>query len=73
MYSAAKSNMQGVVSLWSWVLDKLPGSNSNNIPNELSYIILKSQIYGRARDLYKSVSDTATRSKYGQDAIVNVN
>lgn len=39
------------VSRWIHFHDQLPDSNGNKIPDALRGIMLKSQYYGRARDL----------------------
>ena len=59
------------VKLWSAFHDKLPVANANKIPDELRGIMLQSQLYGRAKDLCKKLSDVKIQSKGGSDAIVN--
>ena len=59
------------VKLWSAFHDKLPVANANKIPDELRGIMLQSQLYGRAKDLCKKLSDVTIQSKGGSDAIVN--
>ena len=59
------------VMLWSALHDKLPDSNSNKIPLELRGIMLQSQLYGRAKEICKKVSDSEIQSAGGARAILN--
>ena len=59
------------VALWKAFHDKLPDANSNKIPKDLQGIMLQSQLYGRARDLCKSIPDETIQSEDGSEAIVN--
>lgn len=45
------------VKLWKSFHTALPDSNSNKIPANLRAICLKSQLYGRAKDLCSRISD----------------
>lgn len=49
---------------------KLPVTNSNTPPKSLQGIIMKSQLYGRASDLCKSITDDILKSDNGADAVV---
>lgn len=57
------------VVLWKAFHDKLPAANSNKIPLDLQGIILQSQLYGRAIDICKKVSDELIQSEAGALAI----
>jgi len=59
------------VALWKAFHNKLPDANSNKIPKDLQGIMLQSQLYGRARDLCKSIPDETIQSEDGSEAIVN--
>ena len=45
------------VKLWQTFHDSLPNSNSNKIPSALQAVCLKSQLYGRAKDLCSGITD----------------
>ena len=45
------------VKLWQTFHNALPDSNSNKIPPALQAICLKSQLYGRAKDLCSGISE----------------
>ena len=53
------------VQLWKETHDALPDSNSNKVPKTLQGIVLKGQLFGRARDLGSKVSDTDLRAPNG--------
>ena len=59
------------VRLWNTFHDKFPDSNSNKIPVTLRRIMLQFQLYGRARDICKSVSDTDIQSDNDSKAIIS--
>eukprot|EP00171_Calliarthron_tuberculosum_P022021 IDg22021t1 len=59
------------VSLWRKVHDMLPDTNANKIPAKLQGIMLQSQLFGRARDLCKSIPEKLLQSEQGVDEIVN--
>lgn len=46
--------------------------NSNKIPKKLRGICLKSQLYGRALDLCKVISDDDIASEHGVQKIIDV-
>eukprot|EP00178_Gracilaria_changii_P001339 TRINITY_DN1187_c0_g1_i12.p1 TRINITY_DN1187_c0_g1~~TRINITY_DN1187_c0_g1_i12.p1 ORF type:complete len:348 (-),score=40.05 TRINITY_DN1187_c0_g1_i12:1053-2096(-) len=58
------------VRQWSALHGKLNDDNSNKIPEDLQGIMLQSQLYGRARDLCKSIPQDIIESKDGVQAIV---
>lgn len=58
------------ITLWRSFHDKLPANNSNKIPIELRGIMLKSQLFGRARDLCTSIPDEDIASAEGVNKIV---
>lgn len=58
------------VHLWNKFHDRLPDSNSNKIPKELRGIMLQSQLYGRARDLCMTISDSDIQSNNGSKVVV---
>ena len=45
------------VTLWNAFHDVLPDSNSNKIPEKLRAICLKSQLFGRAKDLCSGITN----------------
>ena len=59
------------VRLWSALHDKLPDSSSNKIGSDIRGIMLKSQFYGRAKEIVKKVPDDVIESNEGAQAIVN--
>ena len=59
------------VSLWKLYHDTLPDNTSGKIPKKLQGIVLKSQLYGRARDLARSVPQEMLVSDDGSQAIVD--
>jgi len=58
------------VSLWKKFHDTLPVSNSNKIPVNLQGIMLQSNLYGRAQDLVKGITDDVICGADGATAIV---
>lgn len=58
------------VKLWRKFHAHLPANKSNQIPAELEGIMLQSQLYGRAQDLVKAVTEEDIESEDGTDAIV---
>ena len=59
------------VSLWKLCHDNLPQNTSGKIPEKLQGIVLKSQLYGRARDLARSVPQDVLVSGIGSRAVVD--
>lgn len=49
--------------IWNAFHDKLPDSNSNKITTELRGIMLQSLLYGQARDISRSISDSEIPSE----------
>lgn len=58
------------VMLWKKFHDALPDANGNKIPANLQGLMLQSQLYGRARDVCKSLSDADISSAEGAMKIV---
>lgn len=65
-----QSDYSIAVKQWKAFHDKLPPSNSNKIPSDLQGIILQSQLYGRAKDLCKALTDTEVQSDDGPYKII---
>ena len=59
------------VELWNAFHNKLTDSNSNKIPADLRGIMLQSQLYGRARDICRSITDTDIQSNTGWKSVVD--
>lgn len=57
------------VKLWNSFHDILPETNVNEIPSSLQGIMIKSQLYGRAVDICKKVSNETVMSPDGAMAI----
>ena len=60
------------VSLWKLYHDTLPNNTSGKIPKKFQGTVLKSQLYGRARDLARSVPQELMVFDNGSKAIVDV-
>lgn len=60
------------VKLWSRFHDMLPDANSNKVPVGLRGIMLQSNLFGRAKDLCKVLSDAEIQSDEGMNLIVRV-
>ena len=58
-------------SLWKLYHGTLPDNTSGKIPKKLQGIVLKSQLYGRARDLARSVPQELMVSDNGSQTIVD--
>ena len=58
------------VKLWQTFHNALPDSNSNKIPPALQAICLKSQLYGRAKDLCSGISEVQLTGDHAVDLIV---
>ena len=59
------------VELWKLYHDSLAEGTAGKIPKNLQGVVLKSQLYGRARDLARSVTQGELVSEDGSKAIVN--
>ena len=59
------------VKQWSLFHDGLSDNNSNKINKQLRGIVLEGNLYGRAKDLAKSISPTELSSERGADLIVS--
>ena len=59
------------VELWKQFHDKLKDNNSHKIPENLQGIVLKSQLFGRAKDLCCNISDSDIAGDDGAAKIVN--
>ena len=59
------------VKQWSLFHDGLADNNSNKINKQLRGIVLEGNLYGRAKDLAKSISPTKLSSERGADLIVS--
>ena len=57
---------RNAVKLWQMFHNTLPDSNSNQIPTALQAICLKSQLFGRAKDLCSGIPDDQL---VGDDAV----
>ena len=67
-WTDGRGNQEGfaiAVKLWEQFHDKLPSSNSNKMTADLCGICLKSQLFGRALDLTKGISDEFIASEDG--------
>ena len=58
------------VDLWDAFHNRLPDSNSHKITAELRGIMLQSQLYGRARDMCRSIPDSEIQSADGWKKII---
>lgn len=58
------------VHLWQMFHDALPDSNSNKIPLALQAICLKSQLYGRAKDLCSGISSQQLKGNGAVDLLL---
>ena len=59
------------VSLWKLYHDSLPYGTSGKIPANFQGIVLKSQLFGRARDFSRTMPLSVLVSKDGSQAIVD--
>ncbi len=62
---------QKSVKLWEAFHNALPDNNSNKIPSNLRAICLKSQLYGRAKDLCSGIADESLLDADGVQKIVH--
>lgn len=58
------------VKLWQTFHNALPDSNSNMIPTALQAVCLKSQLYGRAKDLCSGISEAELVAEGAVDLLV---
>lgn len=59
------------VKLWASFHDRLPANNSNKIAEDLGGIALKSQLYGREKDICTGIPDDVIQSENGVQAILD--
>lgn len=66
-----QAEYKATVNLWKTFHNSLPANNNNKIPPNLQAICLKSQLFGRAKDLCSGISNTDLNTENGVDLIVN--
>ena len=70
-----KGNQEGyydAVNAWRDCHNRLQDSNNNKIPSELQGIMLPAQLYGRAKNLCRTIDKSIIQSSSGVDEILKI-
>lgn len=68
--NGGEEDYANTVQLWSSFHNMLPDSNSNNIVQNLCGVVLNSQLYGHAKDLFLGIYDPTILSEHGMKKIL---